>query len=334
MKPGQQKSKSAELLRSAIVWDNHACMPLRPGDTAFLDQLERHRAAGATLVILNASYDQMPWHQGFKVLATFRAWLQRRPDDYILAESVADIERAKETGRLAVAFDLEGGVAVDDLPELVEPWYRLGVRWMLIAYNLNNRLGGGCQDEDPGLTEFGRRVIDEMERVGMVLCCSHTGYRTAMEAMEYARNPVIFSHSNPRALRDHPRNISDEMIRACAATGGVVNVNGIGLFLGENDSSTATYVRHLQYLADLVGPGHVGIGLDYVFDQQELDEHLKARPDMFPPEEGYGSGPMNLVEPEQIPEIVEALLQSGWSDGDVAAVLGGNNMRVARAVWK
>jgi membrane dipeptidase len=309
-------------------------MPLRPGDTAFLDQLARHRRAGATLVMLNASFDQMEWHHGFKMLATFRAWIQRHPQDYVMVESAGDIETAKSSKRLGIAFDLEGGVAVDDLPELVELYYRLGVRWMLIAYNRNNRLGGGCQDRDTGLSEFGRRVIDEMERVGMVLCCSHTGYRTAREAMEYANQPVIFSHSNPRSLLDHERNIPDDLIRACAATGGVINASGIGLFLGDNDSRTETYVRHLQYLADLVGPQHVGIGLDYVYDQQELYDYIKARPDLFPPEKGYPSGQLNLVEPEQIPAIVETLLQTGWSDADIGGVLGGNNLRVARAVWK
>src|SRR3546814_3545213 len=90
---------------------------------------------------------------------------------------------------------------------------------MLLAYNRNNMLGGGCQDEDIGLTAQGRRVLDEMKRVGMVLCCTHTGERTAREATEYMEQPVIFSHSNPRVSHDHPRNITDEQIRACPRSG-------------------------------------------------------------------------------------------------------------------
>src|SRR3546814_14221284 len=107
---------------------------------------------------------------------------------------------------------------------------------MLLAYNRNHRRGGGCQDEDIGLTAQGRRVLDEMKRVGMVLCCTHTGERTVREATEYMEQPVIFSHSNPRVIHDHPRNITDEQIRACAATGGVINISGIGIFLGNNDN--------------------------------------------------------------------------------------------------
>lgn len=204
---------------------------------------------------------------------------------------------------------------------------------MLLAYNRNNKLGGGCQDEDIGLTEQGRRVLDAMREAGMVLCCTHTGGRTVREAMDYIERPVIFSHSNPRAMHDHPRNITDEMIRACAATGGVVNINGIGIFLGHNDNTTDTYVRHVRYVADLVGPAHVGIGLDYVFDSQELDDYVTSNPTTFPPELGYGAG-IRMVEPDRIPAIVDALLAGGWADSEVAGFLGANNLRVARAVWR
>jgi len=328
--------RTKTLLKDTVVWDNHAGMPIRPGDTTFLPELDRYLSIGATIVFLNISFDLMPWYHGFKMLATFRTWLARNSDRYILIASVDDVYRAKKEGKLGVGFNLEGACAVDDMPELVEPYYALGVRWMLIAYNRSNRLGGGCHDEnDPGLSEFGRRVISEMERVGMVLCCTHTGYRTAREAMEYSKNPVIFSHSNPRKLRDHPRNIPDELIKACAATDGVVNINGVGLFLGDYDVSTEAVVRHVEYVADLVGPRHVGLGLDYCFDVVgETDSFMAANPQLFPPAWGYGAGMMKTVEPERIPEIAEALLKRNWKDRDVAGLLGENNLRVARAVWR
>jgi membrane dipeptidase len=204
---------------------------------------------------------------------------------------------------------------------------------MLIAYNRNNKAGGGCQDDDTGLTATGRAILDEMARVGMVLCCSHTGYRTSLEAMEYSSNPVIFSHSNPRALKDHERNIPDELIRACARTGGVVDINGIGIFLGDNDISTETVLRHVDYVAQMVGAEHVGLGLDYVFDRSELDEYLRAHPEIFPPEKGYGDA-MAIVEPERFPKIAEGLLKMGYTDGQVQGVLGENNLRVATKVWR
>jgi membrane dipeptidase len=302
-------------------------------DESFLPQLARHRAAGVSLVILNVAYDASPPGMALAMLASVRSWIARHGEHYVLARTVEDIEAAKRDGKLAVVFDIEGGRAVEAHPGLVQIFYDLGVRWMLIAYNKNNRLGGGCQDVDAGLTAYGRQIIDEMERVGMILCCSHTGYRTALQAMEYACNPVIFSHSNPRAVKDHERNVPDELLRACARTGGVVNLNGIGNFLGDNDNSTETLLRHIDYTVQLIGAEHVGLGLDFVFDQQELDEHVRARPDLFPPQKGYGAG-MAMIEPERIPYIAEALLVRGYTESQVQGILGHNNLRVAKQVWR
>jgi membrane dipeptidase len=325
--------RALRLTRDSLVWDNHSCMPLRPGDTAFLDQLGRHASVGTDVVILNVGFDATPWPDAFKMLATFRSWLKARPDRFVLVETAADIDRARKAGKLGIAFNLEGGAAVDDLPDLLEAYHALGVRWMLIAYNRNNRLGGGGQDTDTGLTDFGRRVIRRMEELGILLCCSHTGYRTAREAMEFAQKPVIFSHSNALALRDHPRNIPDDLMIACARTGGVVNINGIGEFLGRNDNSTEAIVRHIRYITDRVGPDHVGLGLDYVFDAQELNDYIRNNPQIFPAEAGY-TGEVRMVEPERIPVIVDHLLAAGWSDGQVRGLLGANNYRLAAALWR
>jgi len=326
-------ARAAELLKSTVVWDNHGCMPLRPDDERFLPQLARYRAAGVDVVTLNVGFDAVAPGTSRAMLAAFRRWLAARPQDYLLIDSVADIERARASSRLGVLFDIEGGAALQGDVGAVSEYYRLGVRWMLIAYNRNNALGGGCQDDDPGLTPFGREVLAEMARVGMVACCSHTGQRTTLDVMECSTRPVIFSHSNPLGVWRHKRNISDAAIRACARTGGVVGINGIGIFLGANDASSAAFVRHVEYVIDLVGPEHVGLGLDYVFDRQEMDDFVRDNPQTFPAEEGYAAG-IAMVEPEQIPEIVDELARRGHSDDVVRNILGGNLLRVARQVWQ
>jgi membrane dipeptidase len=326
-------AQTRELLEHTIVWDNHACMPLRPGDVTFLQELKRVRDSNIDVISLNVCFDVHPPESAFAILAAFRHWVISHAADYVLADTVSDIEVAKRDGKLAVVFDIEGGRAVEAHPGFVDIFYRLGVRWMLIAYNKNNRLGGGCQDEDGGLTVFGRAIIDEMERVGMVLCCSHTGYRTAHEAIEYSTNPVIFSHSNPRAVWNHERNIPDDLMRACARSGGVVNINGIGIFLGANDNSTEALLCHIDYAAQLIGAEHVGLGLDYVFDRSDLDEYVRAHPDVYPPEKGYRAGIL-MVEPERIPVIAEGLVKRGYSEADIRGILGHNNLRVARQVWR
>src|SRR4029079_14810021 len=95
-----------------------------------------------------------------------------------------------------------------------------------------------------------------------------------MDVMEYSSKPVILSHSNARALRDHPRNVRDDVMRACARTGGVVGLNGIGIFLGNNDISTDAFVRHVDYVVQMIGPEHVALGIDYAVDQKEIEEYL------------------------------------------------------------
>ena len=315
-----------------LVWDNHGCMPLRPFDMSFMPQLARYRAAGVDVAVLNIGFGEQGIEEHIRVLAAFRAWLKGRPDEYLLIDTVDDIERARREGKLAVAFDMEGANGIADQPSLLGLYHDLGVRWMLMAYNRNNRVGGGCHDDDAGLTAYGRRVLDEMARVGIVACCTHTGHRTAMDVMAHSSRPVIFSHSNPRAMHDHPRNIPDEAMKACAATGGVVGLNGIGIFLGDNDNSTETLVRHLDYAVQLIGPEHVGLGLDYVFDQVELDDYVTKMAATFPKGMGYDKG-IRMVAPEQVEPMVERLLQLGYSDAALAGILGGNLMRVARQVW-
>lgn len=320
------------MLRNALVWDNHGCLPLR-ADDGFLPQLERYRAAGADVVSINVGYGEMSWAQHLEILAFMRGWIAERPRQYRLVATADDAERCRAEGRLGIVFDVEGMVPVQDDPGRVQTLYELGVRWMLIAYNRNNAAGGGCLDRDGGLTAAGRSIIDEMRRVGMTLCLSHAGARTAAEALAYAPGPVIFSHSNAWAVTPHPRNISDELMRACARKGGVIGLNGIGLFLGGGTDLSAAFLRHLRHALDLVGPEHVGLGLDYVFDQAEVEDFIRNNPQLFP----AGSdqpGARQMLPPEALPQIADALASLGLSDAHVGAVLGGNWLRIARQVWK
>ena len=327
------RDDAATLLRNSIVWDNHGCMPVaRPHDTSFLPQLQRYRAAGVSAVMLNVGFGDMGIEEHVRTLASLRHWIKARPDEYVLLRNADDVEQAHATGRLAIGFDIEGAHAVADQPSLVSLYYDLGVRWMLLAYNTNNLVGGGCQDDDTGLTPYGREVIAEMERVGMQVCCSHTGHRTVRDVFAVATRPVIFSHSNPSAVYAHPRNIPDDLIRACAATGGVVGINGIGSFLGKNDNRSETFARHVDHVAQLVGAQHVALGLDHVFDTQEMDDYVSRMAHTFPAELGYEKG-VRMVAPEQLEAIVQALQKRGYGDADLRAVLGGNLMRLARTVW-
>lgn len=321
-----------ELIDSCLVWDNHGCMPLRPDDDDFLPQLARYRASGVNVVSLNVGFGEQGIEDHVRMIAHLRHWVGLHGQDYMLARTTDDLERARAQGRLAILFDIEGMNAVEDQLSMVQLYHDLGVRWMLVAYNRHNRAGGGCQQEnDPGLSDFGRRILDEMARVGMVACCSHSGHRTAMDVMSYSELPVIFSHSNAYSVHSHPRNVRDEALRACAATGGVVCVNGIGIFTSHDGDPVAALVRHIDHIASLIGIEHVGLGLDYVFDQNELDD-LTEDAALFPPELGYGHG-MRMIPPERLADIVLALQRIGYADRDIARLLGENLLRVAQIVW-
>jgi membrane dipeptidase len=316
--------------RNALVWDNHSGFDPRPDFD--LEYLKEWWAAGVDYLSIDVGYDVIEWTTAVKNLASYITWLEKHPDRFVLVRRADDIMNAKRSGRMAISFDIEGMNMLNGDASMVSLYYRLGVRQMLFAYNLNNLAGGGCHDDDHGLTQFGRRVIGEMNRVGMLVDCSHSGYKTTMQAMEMATQPVVFSHSNPRALRAHGRNIVDDQIRACARTGGVVAINGIGLFLPDRQATSQTIVDCIAYVRDLVGVDHVGIGLDYspVSTEGVLNKH----PEYWPPSE-YGEGGFSSsAGPAKLPEITDAMLARGWPTDDVRKVLGRNFLRVAETVWK
>jgi membrane dipeptidase len=314
--------------RQALVWDAHACFPLKPH--ADLGELQRYKASGINFASLNVGMDMDSFETIIQVIAGFRNYIYAHPEEYVLANSVEDVMQAKGSGRLAIAFDLEGSEPLLGNLDLISLFYDLGVRQMLLAYNKDNRASGGCIEGNIGLTDFGKDVIREMNRVGMVVDVSHMAYRATMEAFEVSQAPVIFSHSNPKGVRDHVRNISDEQIKACAGTGGVIGINGIGDFLGGTTSER--FIEHVEYVMDLAGPEHVGIGLDYVVDKQELLDYIKGYPDIYPPDKMNDL--LAFVEPEQFPEFTELLYKRGYSEDVIRGILGGNFLRVAREVWK
>jgi membrane dipeptidase len=324
--------RAASILSNQIVWDNHSSVTIRPERPDLLSNLRRYLHAGVDVICLNVCFDDMTWNNTNALLAEYRRWFSVHSSEFSLVRRIDDIRAAKRAGRLAVCFNMEGGRCLFGQASMVSFYYDLGVRWMSFTYNRNNELAGGCQDDDRGLTDLGRAVQAEMERVGMVVCCSHIGHRSAMEIMERAANPVIFSHSNPRTLVDHPRNVKDEAIRACARTDGVIGITGLGNFLGKNDISAETFVRHIDYVASLVGTRHVGLGIDCLFDMEEIFRFVSAHPQVWPPEE-YPDG-LAMMQPEQIPDIAEHLLRLGYSDSDLIQVMGGNHMRIAQQVWK
>jgi membrane dipeptidase len=320
-----------------IRWDAHVCLPLHP-QASFLP-IDRLHAAGVDYVSINVGMDMNPVAQIMSVIAGYRATVAANPGRYRLVNSVADIEAAHVAGQMAIGFDLEGAMPLLDQPDMVALYGNLGVRQIHFAYNRNNSVADGCHDVARGLTALGRRMVEAVNAAGLLMDCAHTGRQCSLDIMAASTQPVVFSHANPLAMVDHGRNITDAQIRACAATGGVVCVSGVSLFLGTDAPNARDVARHAAYVANLVGVQHVGIGLDIGFSEVALDD---TPPGAFDPTYWWpaSAGYINAIAgvrytPVQAWQELDAALQAtGMNSDEAAMVMGGNMMRVAQQVWR
>ena len=318
-----------------LRWDAHLCLPQHPdADFAPVDALH---AAGVDYVNLNVGADMNPLEQVMAVIAGYRATIAATPERYVLAETVDDIVRARAAGKMALGFDLEGSMPLLDRPDMVALYGQLGVRQIHFAYNRNNSVADGCHDAARGLTALGRRMVAAVNDARMLMDCAHTGRLCTLEIMDASSQPVIFSHANPYTLVQHGRNVTDEQIRACAATGGIVCVSGLSWFLGSDDPCAADVARHAAYVAELVGVEHAGIGLDICVQQADLDDTPPGHfdPDYWwPASAGYRADAPSTYTPVGVwRELAGELRKLGMSAAEADLILGGNMARVARRVW-
>lgn len=313
-----------------IRWDAHGCPPFKVGtDLSFLN---RYKNSGLNVVSLNVGFGLMSQKEILELIGYFQQWLLSHNEEYMLIGSIQDILECRQNDKLSITLDIEGCDLLHGKIEMIQQLYELGVRQMLFSYNNNNSYGGGCFDRHKGLTAIGRKLVKEFNKVGMLIDCSHVGHQTSLEIMEISAHPIVFSHSNPEKLVNHPRNISDEQIVACAASGGVIGINGVGIFLGHNDIRTEKIIEHIDYIVQKVGPNHVGIGLDCVFNQDEIKNYVKNNPDTFPAK--YHFDDVAIAQPEQFPEIGNLLAKKGYPESAINNILGQNFFRVASAVWR
>jgi membrane dipeptidase len=326
------QTTGAARLASPFGWEQHCCLPLQA--ECDIDPLRRYLEAGVSYLSVNVGSAPHGIDATMRVLSSWRRQVLRKSESFALATSVDDILAAQQEGRLAVGFDLEDTNPLGGEIGMIGAYYDLGVRSMVLTYNSENQAGFGCHaPEDTGLKSFGRAVVDEMNQVGMMVDVSHCGYRTSMQAIEHSASPVIFSHSSMRAVWDHERNIRDDQARACAATGGVIGIVGFNIFLGDNDSSVQAMARHIDYAVELVGPAHVGIGTDYVFDSDDANREFAENPQIFP--ESYRrAGRLDFFPPERLAPLEAELSRRGYPVADIAAIMGGNFLRMAQQVWK
>ncbi|MDO5624030.1 MAG: polyhydroxyalkanoic acid system family protein [Pseudomonadota bacterium] len=324
---------------SAIVID--AVCPLASEG----QHLERCRQGGVTVVTPTLAVGPDDAVATLKKLGFWHALLASRPD-LMAIRTAADVRAAKATQRLGILLAFQGGDAIEDDVDLIDAYKGLGVGIIQLTYNVQNRIGCGCEvDSDSGLTPFGREVVARMNAARVIVDCSHTGYRTTLDAIAASTAPVIFSHANPQGVHPIRRNIRDEQIQAAAATGGVIGVAGYPPFVSRHARpSLNALIDHITYVADLVGVAHVGLGLDYFTGQHGIMPLAEAQATYdFMLQAGLWSadnyGPPPYVYPQGIEtldtlaHLTAGLKQRGFADGEVTQILGGNWLRVFEAVW-
>lgn len=271
-------------------------------------------------------------------------WIKSAPDLAILVENIDDLYRAKKEGKVGVIFALQN-IFIDDDLEMLEILHKLGVRIIQLTYNERNLVGDGCAEPaNAGLSNFGRAVIEEMNRLGIIIDLSHCSDRTTIDAIECSREPVMFTHANVRDLNLNMRNKTSEQIRKLADKGGVIGLTTYPPLTGIDDRKSPNledFLEQIDYVRNLVGVDHIAIGTDYdtkgTRDISLSKEITRKFSEVY--SETYKTNCNNLPikgfeKLDQFPSIISGLFAHGYSQEDVIKILGGNAIRLFSQVWK
>lgn len=239
--------------------------------------------------------------------------LMEKTDKIKLILRGKDVDEAKSENKLGALLSIEGGEALEGDLSLLRMFYKLGVRAMTLTWSLRNDLGDGILGSDNyGITAFGKDVIKEMNRLGMIVDVSHLNERGFWDAINICEKPLIASHSDCKALCRHPRNLSDEQIKAIADKGGVIGINFCPNFLRDDDNASIEDVLdHIEHIVNLVGINHVGFGSDF---------------------DGIEKTPLGLDDVASFPKILDGLKKRGFSDDEINSISHVNFERIIKEI--
>lgn len=274
-----------------------------------------------------------------KYFASWNGFIAHHDDHFMRIDSAAKLDRVKASGKIGILLGLQNSDQFRT-PADVDFFHGLGQRVSQLTYNSRNLIGNGSTERrDEGISDFGATIIERMNKVGMAVDVSHCGDRTTLDAFEISKKPVLITHSNCRALaQGHPRCKSDEAIKKMAASGGVMGITAVRMFVKVDEPTTIEDVlNHFDYVARLVGVEHLGIGSDsdlYGYDAMPPDQNRQLRASY---KGTYGFRDKIDVEglnhPRRMFDLTEGLIRRKYSDRDIEGILGGNFKRVLAQLW-
>jgi len=300
--------------------------------------------------------------RAFDQIDAVREAVRTHPNDLMLATRAADVRKAAADHKIAALMGMEGGHMIDDDVRLLRDYYALGVRYMTLTHFKNNNWADSSTDKPAhnGLTPFGKDVVREMNRLGMMIDISHVADKTFYDVIGLTTVPVIASHSSSRAIANHPRNMTDDMMRALAKNGGVVMINYHAGFLSEefrvaSEKRSGNIVQQMAEMSKKCGGNEACTTLeDARMDQEammngqlpkvsweKIIDHIDHAVKVAGADHvGLGSDfdgatmPLGMEDVTKLPKITDALLKKGYSEADVEKILGANLLRVMEAVEK
>lgn len=325
-------SRTMAFHRNILVWD---CLSL----FYILDEPYTEQALEGGVNVTNVTFGtEEAWDA---CLSSFEAGLEKIEKSPLLrlALRADDILRAKDEGKLAVVIGTQGSAMLGSEIRRLDILYRLGLRIFGLAYTGPTMFADGCGERrDAGLTFLGMELIEAVNRLNLILDLSHVGHRSRAETVQLADAPVC-THSNSYTVNANDRNTKDDTATAIAIKGGVLGVCGLPKTVWPQDATLDRLIDHVDYYVKLLGPMHVGFGCDFVAAYKASKKILPAslrwrrlRPDVFGTVDEFVSQsyPDGLTEIRELPNFTQKLFDRGYAEQDIAAIMGGNWLRLFR----
>jgi membrane dipeptidase len=274
-----------------------------------------------------------------RAIADWKTWFRDHAGQIRQVYTTEDIRRCKREGKTGIILGWQNTSGFGDYLPLVQVYRELGLRIVQLTYNTANSVGSGCYEtHDGGLTDFGRELVTEFNRLGILIDLSHVGPKTSADAIAFSQQPVAYSHCLPAALKSHPRNKSDEQLRSIADKSGFVGVTMFSPFLKRGGASGIDdYIEAMEYVMNVVGEDQVGIGTDFTEGHgAEFFRYITH-------DKGYGrkltefgeiNNPEGLQHIRDFPNLTAALERRRWPERRIRKIMGENWARLLKQVWR